>query len=84
MEWAREHEAIVFTHDLDFGIILAHTRLGSPSVLQVRTQDVSPEELGPTIVSVLNANQFLVERGALITVDHAKARVRILPIARGE
>ncbi len=26
MRWAREHEHVVFTHDLDFGILLAHKR----------------------------------------------------------
>jgi predicted nuclease of predicted toxin-antitoxin system len=44
MRFAREH---VFTHDLDFGAILAHTQAGQPSVLQVRTRDVSPDHLAP-------------------------------------
>jgi len=39
MEWARNHKFILFTHDLDFGVILALTRSTGPSVLQIRTQD---------------------------------------------
>lgn len=26
MKWARDDECVVFTHDLDFGILLAHTK----------------------------------------------------------
>jgi predicted nuclease of predicted toxin-antitoxin system len=46
MTWAREHDYIVFTHDLDFGVLLALTQAESPSVIQVRTQDVFPQVLG--------------------------------------
>ncbi len=80
MQWARDNGAIVFTHDLDFGITLALTRAGSPSVIQARTQDVSPEHLGQTIVLVLNNYRDALVGGALITIDEAKSRVRILSI----
>ena len=43
MSWARENGFIVFTHDLDFGVLLALTQAENPSVIQVRTQDVFPE-----------------------------------------
>ncbi len=80
MKWARDHSAVVFTHDLDFGILLAVTRAGSPSVIQVRTQDVSPQHLGDIIINVLRNHAVTLVAGALITVDEAKSRVRILPI----
>ena len=31
--FARENDWVVFTHDLDFGAILAHTRTAKPSVV---------------------------------------------------
>ena len=46
-EWARTHGYIVFTHGLDFGAMLNATQAESPSVFQVRTDDVSPEALSP-------------------------------------
>ncbi len=46
MSWARENGYIVFTHDLDFGVLLALTRAESPSVIRVRTQDVFPDVSG--------------------------------------
>lgn len=79
MSWARENEYVVFTHDLDFGVLLALTQAESPSVIQVRTQDVFPETLGKRLVKVLQEHQATLEKGALLTVDEAKARVRVLP-----
>ena len=42
MDFAREHGYIVFTHDLDFGTILAATQAEAPSVIQIRTQNITP------------------------------------------
>jgi len=39
--FARDHRWTVFTNDLDFGTLLSHTRSGSPSVFQVRAQNLS-------------------------------------------
>ena len=80
MQWARDNRAVVFTHDLDFGILLAHTKAGQPSVIQARTQDVTPDHLGSIITGVLSTYQEIIKTGALITIDEARARVRILPI----
>ena len=80
MQWARDNRCVVFTHDLDFGILLAHSKDGGPSVIQVRTQDVSPDHLGPLILSALRAHGAALESGALLTIDESKSRVRILPI----
>ena len=49
MQWARAKGHVVFTNDLDFGAILAATHAQGPSVIQVRTQDVTPEHLGPIV-----------------------------------
>lgn len=79
MSWARDNGFIVFTHDLDFGVLLALTKADSPSVVQVRTQDVFPEVLGNRLIKVLQEHQSVLETGALLTVDEAKSRVRLLP-----
>jgi predicted nuclease of predicted toxin-antitoxin system len=80
MQWAREHDCVVFTHDLDFGIILAHTKNRSPSVIQARVHDPSPAALGAVIVAALHAHQQVLEAGAILTIDATKTRIRILPI----
>jgi len=80
MEWARTNSYVVLTHDMDFGTLLAATRARGPSVLQARVQDTMPEAIGRDVVRVLRLRQEDLERGALVTLDKAKSRVRVLPI----
>ncbi|WP_242046812.1 MULTISPECIES: DUF5615 family PIN-like protein [Calothrix] len=82
MEWARIRGYIIFTHDLDFGSLLAATGVGTPSVIQVRTQDILPTSMENLIISALRQFESELNNGALVTVDQAQSRVRILPIRR--
>ena len=78
--WAREHDHVILTHDLDFSALLALTRASGPSVIQVRTQDVTPDSISRIVLNVLESHAGALERGAIVTVDAAASRVRILPI----
>jgi predicted nuclease of predicted toxin-antitoxin system len=80
MVWARENGYVVFTHDLDFSALLAATQGGGPSVIQVRTQNILPEVIGDLVVNSLNRYRNELEKGAIITIDPGRARVRILPL----
>jgi predicted nuclease of predicted toxin-antitoxin system len=80
LRWAREHGHVVLTHDLDFGAILAATGEESPSVVQIRTQDVTPEAIGAAISSILKEYESDLVRGALITLDERRRRIRQLPL----
>lgn len=78
--WARMHEHIVFTHDLDFGAILAATKAEGPSVVQLRMQDISPELSAKILMRVLSQFQEALTSGALISLDPRGARARLLPL----
>jgi predicted nuclease of predicted toxin-antitoxin system len=80
MAWARVNEYVIFTHDLDFGSILALTHEAGPSVIQVRGQDVMPSALQAILVSVLDQHESDLRLGAIIVVDGERRRVRILPM----
>ncbi len=80
MNWARNDTRVVFTHDLDFGTLLALNGASGPSVLQVRTLNLLPSAIGTNVVGVLNDHAIEFTRGALVTFDGATTRVRILPI----
>ena len=84
MDWARDRGCIVFTHDLDFGALLAATGARGPSVIQVRTQDVTPGHLGKLVADVLEVHRSALQHGALVVADEAKQRVRILPLSTGK
>ena len=82
MMWARSNNFVVFTHDLDFGAILAATNADAPSVLQLRSQNILPQHSGKLVLSILKQFEKVLTEGALVTVDDKRARARILPISR--
>lgn len=81
MKWASTNGYIVFTHDLDFGALLAATQASSPSVIQVRTQEILPAQLETIVINAINQFRTSLMAGALITVDEMRSRVRILPFS---
>lgn len=80
MTWAREHDHVVITHDLDFGALLAASSFQKPSVIQVRTRDVMPESMAPLVIDALHRFERELDHGALVVIDPTRARVRILPL----
>lgn len=74
---------MVFTHDLDFGSILAVTQALGPSVIQVRAQDPMPDAVGELVLAAIEEHGPLLDRGALVTIEPEKLRARILPIVPG-
>jgi predicted nuclease of predicted toxin-antitoxin system len=79
-DWASKNGYIVITHDLDFGALLAATHAVSPSVFQIRTEDVSPDALAPRAIGLLQRFAPQLSAGALVVVDEMRERVRILPL----
>jgi predicted nuclease of predicted toxin-antitoxin system len=80
MEYASSREYVIFTHDLDFGRLLAMRSSGGPSVVQIRTQDVLPSAVGDVVANALKAAHAHLESGALVTIDPAQHRIRLLPL----
>ncbi len=82
MVWANANGYAVFTHDLDFSALLAATQAEGPSVIQVRAQDIMPGNLENVVVTALRQFEAQLEAGAIVVVDKARARVRVLPLIR--
>lgn len=80
MAYARENGFIVFTHDLDFSTLLAHSGDKKPSVIQIRAIDISPEAAGDAVLTTLIQMQSELEAGALLTIDPTRSRIRLLPL----
>lgn len=51
MAYASANDYVVLTHDLDFSAILAATHGEKPSVVQIRTEDVSPDAIGKPVIA---------------------------------
>jgi predicted nuclease of predicted toxin-antitoxin system len=84
LEWAREHHYVVFTHDLDFGALLTLTNARGPSVIQARTLDVMPAALASPLIAAIREHASSLERGAILTLDPHRNRVRVLPLNPSE
>jgi predicted nuclease of predicted toxin-antitoxin system len=80
MRFAKAGGYVILTHDLDFGTILAATSGNSPSVVQVRADDLSVASIGPQIIAGLLQMQAELSRGALVSIEPDRIRVTVLPI----
>ena len=79
MAWPRANDYVVFTRDLDFGMLLATTRAQGPSVIQVRRPNTLPHNFENWFVELLRLHESALENGALLTVDEERGRIRLLP-----
>jgi predicted nuclease of predicted toxin-antitoxin system len=79
-DFAAAKHWIVFTHDLDFGTMLAARGTTRPSVIQVRAQDVLPSAIGEAVHRAIRAAESHLDAGALVSVDPLRHRIRLLPI----
>jgi predicted nuclease of predicted toxin-antitoxin system len=84
LRYAAANEYAVLTHDLDFGAILAITQGKKPSVVQIRSDDVSPQHIGRRTIAALRQVQAELEAGALLTIEPDRARIRLLPLRTDE
>ena len=84
LTWANEHGFVIVTNDLDFSAILAASAGATPSVLQIRTQDLLSDEAVGIVAKALDAHREDIERGALLSFDEARTRVRVLPLRRSQ
>ena len=83
MAYAKVNNYAVFTHDLDFSAILAINHYQKPSVIQIRRGNISPATADQLVINALFAAADEIEKGALITIDLKKTRLRILPLNNG-
>lgn len=80
LTWANEHRFVLITNDLDFSAILAASAGGSPSVVQIRTQDLLSDEAVSIVAKALEVHREDIKRGALLSIDDGGTRVRMLPL----
>ncbi len=78
--WAKENGYVIFTHDLDFCAIIAATGADSPSVLQLRAQDITPGNAENVLLDAISKFEKYIDAGALISIDMENSRARLLPL----
>lgn len=77
---AGREQRIVLTFDLDFGEILAASGGQTVSVILFRLRNTRSDFVIQRLVDVLTHSSAELSKGAIVIVEDARHRVRILPI----
>jgi predicted nuclease of predicted toxin-antitoxin system len=80
MKWAADRGHVLVTQDLDFPALLASNQAKAPSVIVIRAPDVLAEPLLERVIQVLSGLQDELQRGAIVTIDAERSRLRVLPL----
>jgi predicted nuclease of predicted toxin-antitoxin system len=80
LAWAREHDRVLVTHDLDFGAMLADTETTGPSVIRLRVQDLLAPETVEALAKTIEVAAPALTRGAIVAIHDDRSRIRILPL----
>ena len=78
LEFAAGRGWVVFTHDLDFGALLAAKKAERPGVIQLRTLDILPAAISEMFVDTIRRSEAQLEAGALVAIDAASHTMRML------
>lgn len=77
---ARAEQAIVLTHDLDFGELMAASNAPLPSVIIFRLPDMRPDSVNRHLLAIIAQYMSELEQGAIVSVGDKRVRLRRLPI----
>ena len=77
---AKREKRIVLTCDLDFGDLMAASGDISPSVIIFRLDNETPKNMNKRLKQVIRESSDALTKGAIISVEEARHRVRHLPI----
>lgn len=82
LEEGRRSRRIVVTLDADFHTLMALSGATSPSVIRIRIEGLKAEQLTNLLKEVLKQCGQDLEKGALVSVQPKRLRLRRLPLIR--
>lgn len=77
---ARQEERVVATLDADFHTLLALNQATSPSVIRIRIERLRAKALTDLLLIVINECKEDLDKGAAVTVESSRIRIRRLPL----
>lgn len=77
---AWQQDRVIVTLDADFHALLALSGADKPSVVRLRIEGLRAEPLAALLQALLAERSGDLERGALLTVQPKRVRIRFLPI----
>lgn len=80
LEYARRHNMVIITQDLDFSMLLALKGYEKPSLINICLKEARPDHVTSRIIDTVSALAPELTKGAVVTVDETSARYRYLPL----
>jgi predicted nuclease of predicted toxin-antitoxin system len=80
LKYAREHNMVIITQDLDFSMLLAVGGYSKPSLINIRIENPEPESVTDCIVKTVSRVEQDLKKGIVVTIDETSVRYRNLPI----
>ena len=80
INYAKEHNKVIITQDLDFSMLLAVRGYTKPSVINLRVQNARADFITKRIVTAVSLMEEELRDGVIVTVDETSVRYRSLPI----
>lgn len=77
---AQAEGKVILTQDLDFTRILALRGTDLPSLIQLRVDCPIPALIGEAVLQILKTYQESLSKGALISLEPDRHRIRLLPL----
>lgn len=77
---ARQQERVIVTLDSDFHALLALSGADKPSIVRIRIEGLRAEALATLLQALLEERSSELDKGALMTVQLKRVRIRFLPI----
>jgi len=80
INYAKEHNKVIITQDLDFSMLLAVRGYTKPSVINLRVDNARSDFITKRIVAAVSLMEKELRDGIIVTVDETSVRYRNLPI----
>ena len=80
LAYASENDYIIVTSDLDFSTIMSISHGSKPSVIQIRVQGFQKDRTVDLIIFAIKQFADELEKGAVMSIDTKKSRLRLLPL----
>ncbi len=80
LKYARRHNQVVVTCDLDFSLLLAVSGYERPSTITLRLKNITPCSITDRLINIIQEIKEELMKGAVVSVDEVSIRYRRLPI----
>lgn len=80
VDTAKKEDRIILTCDLDFGDIISASGEAYPSAIILRLENETPDNINRRLKQVLAESSGILIKGAIISVEETRHRVRSLPL----